>query len=99
MTATATSAAQALLEQYRDLKIPVEPKDFAHHPGLTVETSDGPGLGSGYLDAKNLKTVVSRHECPERRRFSVARELGHFCIRLCRCVLRRLLTVCDFGTL
>lgn len=71
---------QALLERYWDMKIPVEPEVFAAHLGLTVEMRDGLGLAASRFDPERKTIVVTADACPERRRFAIARELGHYCL-------------------
>ena len=75
---------QALLEQCWDMKIPVEPEVFAAHLGLTVEMRDGLGLAASRFDPDSKTIVVNADACPERRRFAIARELGHYCLGHCR---------------
>lgn len=79
----ASTTAQSLLERFWDLKVPVDPEVFAKGLGLTVELSDDLGLASGFLDVENKKICVNKNECPERRRFTIAHELGHFCLGHC----------------
>ncbi len=71
--------AKALLEQFWDLKIPIDPEFFAKQVGLTVERKDL-GLQSGYFDSDKRLIVVNNQEVEERQRFTIAHELGHFCL-------------------
>lgn len=74
-------AARAFLEEYWDLQIPISPEFFAEKLGLRVTTSDTMGMKSGYLDAERKTICVNAMLVEERRRFAVAHELGHFCLR------------------
>ena len=71
--------AKALLEEFWDMKIPIDPEFFANKLGLTVERKDL-GLRSGYFDADSKLIVVNNREVAERQRFTIAHELGHFCL-------------------
>ena len=71
--------AKALLEEFWDMKIPIDPEFFAKKLGLSVERKDL-GLQSGYFDADSKVIVVNDREVDERQRFTIAHELGHFCL-------------------
>jgi Zn-dependent peptidase ImmA (M78 family) len=76
----AVETARALLDEYWDFNIPIVPEDFARRLGLKVERIEGLGTKSGYLDAENRKICVNSSDVPERQRFTIAHELGHFCL-------------------
>lgn len=71
--------AKALLKEYWDLKVPIDPEFFAENLGLTV-IQEPLGYRSDYLDAARKTIHVNSVECRERQRFTVARELGHYCL-------------------
>ena len=48
--ANASAAAKALLEEFWDLKLPIDPKFFAEKLGIEI-VSANLGLRSGFLDA------------------------------------------------
>lgn len=48
----AYTTAQALLEEFWDCRLPVDPAYFAERLGLTVKYSYDLGLKSGYLDVE-----------------------------------------------
>ena len=72
--------ARALLEEFWDFSIPISPEEYAEKLGLQVVESDDMGTKSGYLDAENKKICVNANDCRERKRFTIAHELGHFCL-------------------
>lgn len=71
--------AQALLKEFWDMKVPIDPEFFAEKLGLTV-VQEPLGYRSGYLDAARKTIHVNSIECRERQRFTVAHELGHYCL-------------------
>lgn len=72
-------SAKALLEEFWDMKVPVDPEFFAKKLGLTVVFSKL-GAKSGYLDVSRKEIHVNESENKERQRFTIAHELGHFCL-------------------
>lgn len=74
------AAARALLDEYWDLQIPISPEQFAEKLGLHVTESDTMGTKSGSYDAKTKTIFVNANDCEERKRFTIAHELGHFCL-------------------
>ena len=74
------AAARALLDEYWDCKIPISPEEFATKLGIRVIQSDDMGSKSGYFDAKSKTICINRNDCEERQRFTLAHELGHFCL-------------------
>lgn len=76
----AYTTAQALLEEFWDCRLPVDPEYFAKRLGLTVKYSHDLGLKSGYLNVEDKEICVNASECPERQRFTIAHELGHYCL-------------------
>lgn len=72
--------AAALLEEYWDMKIPIQPERIAGYLGLKI-VREPLGYRSGYLDVKNKQIVVNSTEVPERQRFTIAHELGYYCLR------------------
>lgn len=76
----AYTTAQALLEEFWDCRLPVDPEYFAKRLGLAVKYSHDLGLKSGYLNVEDKEICVNATECPERQRFTIAHELGHYCL-------------------
>lgn len=76
----AVDTARALLDEYWNFNIPISPEDFARRLGLNVERIDNLGTKSGYLDKENKKIYVNAADVPERQRFTIAHELGHYCL-------------------
>lgn len=76
----AYTTAQALLEEFWDCRLPVDPAYFAERLGLTVKYSYDLGLKSGYLDVEAKEICVNATERQERQRFTIAHELGHYCL-------------------
>lgn len=74
-----THTAQNLLDMYWDGKIPIDPDFFAEKLGLSIVQTDL-GLKSGYLDAEKKEIHVNSGEIPTRKRFTIAHELGHYCL-------------------
>lgn len=74
-----TYTAQALLEEFWDMKVPIKPEYFAEKLGLSVVKKDL-GYRSGYLDEDKKTIFVNEKEIPERQRFTIAHELGHHCL-------------------
>lgn len=74
------SKAQALLEEFWDLKLPIDPKYFAKQFGLRVILNKDLGLKSGYLDQEKKEIHVNSNESQQRQRFTIAHELGHYCL-------------------
>lgn len=72
--------ARTLLDEYWDYEIPISPEDFAEKLGLSVVQSSDMGTKSGYFDSKSRTIYVNANDCDERRRFTIAHELGHFCL-------------------
>ena len=64
----AYTTAQALLEEFWDCRLPVDPAYFAERLGLTVKYSYDLGLKSGYLDVETKEICVNATECQERQR-------------------------------
>lgn len=77
--AKASAAAKALLEEFWDLKLPIDPKFFAEKLGIEI-VSANLGLRSGFLDADKKQIHINEIEPIERQRFTIAHELGHFCL-------------------
>lgn len=75
----ASIAAKALLEEFWDQKLPIDPRDFAKRLGLQVVEADL-GFLSGYLDESKKTIFVNNLELPVRQRFTIAHELGHYCL-------------------
>lgn len=75
----ASIAARALLEEFWDKKLPIDPREFANNLGLEVVEADL-GFLSGYLDESKKKIFVNSSELPVRQRFTIAHELGHYCL-------------------
>lgn len=76
----AVDTARALLDEYWDFNIPISPEEFARRLGLNVERIENLGTKSGYLDEENQIIYVNAADVPERQRFTIAHELGHFCL-------------------
>ncbi len=74
------ATARALLEEYWDFKIPISPEEIAGRLGLKIVPSDSMGTKSGCLDAEHKVIYLNSSECNERKRFTIAHELGHFCL-------------------
>lgn len=80
----AHDAAEAIQFSYTDsagdAPIPIDPEQIARVYGVPVFEYDLPYGLSGYLDwdAQGAFIVVNRWNSPERRRFTVAHELGHY---------------------
>lgn len=76
----ATETARRLLSEFWDLTIPISPQAFADKLGIQIIQSENLGSKSGYLDAVNKLIYVNSCDCEERKRFTIAHELGHFCL-------------------
>lgn len=72
--------ARVLLEDFWDYNIPISLEEYAKKLGLQVIESDAIGIKSGYLDAENKTICINAKDCSERKRFTIAHELGHFCL-------------------
>lgn len=72
-------SAKSLLKEYWDLQVPIDPEYFAEKLGLTV-IQEPLGYRSGYLDAAGKTIRVNSTESRVRQRFTVAHELGHYCL-------------------
>ena len=70
---------QALLEEFWDMKVPINPEFFANKLGLTVVREEL-GYRSGYLNEETGTIYVNAKEIPERQRLTIAHELGHHCL-------------------
>ncbi len=79
MTQSKTTA-QALLEEYWDFTIPISPEEFAKKLGLKIDLSNDMDTKSGCLDAEHRIIHVNATDSEERQRFTIAHELGHFCL-------------------
>ena len=77
--ASASAAARALLEEFWDKKLPIDPREVARKLGLEVVEADL-GFLSGYLDKSKRTIFVNSSELPVRQRFTIAHELGHYCL-------------------
>lgn len=75
-----TLATRSLLKEYWDFTIPIYPEKYAENLGLLVVESDGLGANAGYLDAEKKRICINTNACPERKRFTIAHELRHFCL-------------------
>ena len=78
--------ARRIREQYWDTEvgtqIPVNPATIAEGLGIAIEWDDSmTGADHGCLDPNNGHPVIrlSRDQGLNRRRFTVAHELGHYC--------------------
>lgn len=80
MMTQSTLAARALLKEYRNFTIPISPKEYAENLGLLVVESDGLGANAGYLEAEKKRICINANVCPERKLFTIAHELGYFCL-------------------
>lgn len=69
--------AKALLEELWDMKLPVDPTFFATELGLSVHEASL-GFLSGYYKDRDI--YVNEGHPEERKRFTIAHELGHFCL-------------------
>ena len=76
---TMICSAQSLLKEYWDMKVPIDPEFFAEKLGLQV-VQEPLGYRSGYLDAASKTIHVNSTESRVRQRFTVAHELGHYCL-------------------
>lgn len=76
----AYTTAEALVEEFWDCRLPVNPEFFAERLGLKVRYSNEMGLQSGYLDIDKREICINAKESPECQRFAIAHELGHFCL-------------------
>lgn len=70
-------AATAVLRSTWDRVLPVNPIEIANKLGLEVYTSTAIGNLSGYYDDDLKKITVNENESRQRRRFSIAHEIGH----------------------
>lgn len=80
MMTQSTLAARALLKEYWNFTIPISPKEYAENLGLLVVESDGLGANAGYLEAEKKRICINANVCPERKLFTIAHELGYFCL-------------------
>ena len=70
-------AASAVLEQFWDLSLPVDPIKIAQKMGISVYYSEGPDELSGFYNDETKEIFIQEKKTSTRQRFSVAHELGH----------------------
>lgn len=80
MTQRSVDVARTLLDEYWDFQIPISPESFAEKLGLRIDQSGEMGTKSGYFDSERKTICVNANDCEERKRFTIAHELGHFCL-------------------
>lgn len=74
------TTAQVLLEEFWNCQLPIDPAYIAQRLGLAIKYSRDLGLKSSYLHVENKEICVNASECLELQRFSIAHELGHYCL-------------------
>jgi len=78
----AKKEAEKLLQELRLLRPPIMAVDVARHCGLDVRCcelrEEYRGKISGFIDAAKKTIFVNDEDPPQRRKFTVAHELGHF---------------------
>lgn len=72
--------ARALLDEYWDMQLPVDPEYFANQLKLTVVRDSNMKMRTAYLDLDTREIHVNANEPPDRQRLLIARELGHYCL-------------------
>lgn len=73
-------AAKAMLSQYWDGRLPVDPIAIAHRIGLTVRQLPDLSPYSGWFNAEAHVIEYQPTEARVRQRFTVAHELGHYAL-------------------
>lgn len=72
--------AKVLLSEYWDRKLPIDPELFAKKLEIEVVRTEDLGNKSGYFDGDSRKIYVNSTESLVRQRFTIAHELGHYCL-------------------
>lgn len=70
-------AASAVLRNFWDYSLPVNPIAIANKLGIQVFMSDDLGGLGGYYEQKTNEITINENDSLPRQRFSVAHELGH----------------------
>lgn len=72
--------AQAILREYWDLKLPINPEVFAEKLQINIVRTPELKAKSGYFDLEDRTIYVNANEDEARQRFTIAHELGHYCL-------------------
>lgn len=74
----AQEQAMLLLKRYKFDKPPIRPEVIAKDLGIRIFLADLEDKVGGYYDFKEKKIFINRNNTPQRQRFTIAHELGHY---------------------
>ena len=74
----AQEQAMLLLKRYKFDKPPIYPEKIAQDLGIRIFLADLENNIGGYYDFKEKKIFINRNDTPQRQRFTIAHELGHY---------------------
>lgn len=74
----AQEQAMLLLKRYKFDKPPIRPEVIAKDLGIRIFLADLEDNVGGYYDFKEKKIFINRNNTPQRQRFTIAHELGHY---------------------
>jgi Zn-dependent peptidase ImmA (M78 family) len=77
-----TTEVNLLLKKYKLKEIPIKIKILARHLGIKIFKESLPDDISGILDLRGIPVIilVNNNHRLYRQRFSIAHEIGHFCL-------------------
>lgn len=73
-------AAQSMLSQHWDERLPVDPRFLARQVGLVTRATPHSRY-SGWFDPDQCLIEYNGNEAPVRQRFTIAHELGHYALQ------------------